>query len=68
MADRDDKAAKLHHGFSSLPTISEVWELLQLHETAVATDLTLQNLNLREKAPFKIREEIHGGKPERDQL
>ena len=68
MADGDDKAAECQLGFSSLPRILEVWELLQLHESAVSTDLTLQNPNLRERVQVKIREEIYGGRPERDQL
>ena len=62
MADGDDKAAECQLGFSSLSSILEVWELLQLHESAVATDLTLQNSNLRERVPVKIREEIYGGR------
>ena len=68
MADEDDKAAKLQPQLNPLPSILEVWELLQLHESAVATDLTLQNPNLRERVPVKIREEIYGGRLERDQL
>ena len=68
MADRDDKAAECQLGFSSLPRILEVWDLLQLHKSAVSKNLTLQNPNLRERVQVKIREEIYGGGPGRDQL
>ena len=68
MADGDDKAVELQPRLNPLSSILEVWELLQLHESAVSTDLTLQNPNLRERVQVKIREEICGGRPERDQL
>ena len=68
MADRDDKSSQLQPGFTSLPSVLELWEPLQLHESTVATDLTLQNPNLRERVQVKNREEIYGGRLEWDQL
>ena len=68
MAERDDKAAKLLIGKILLSNNLKLWELLKFHELSVATDLTLQNPNLRERDQVKILEKIYGGRPERDQL